>query len=88
MLKSTYETEDTIVAIASASGNGLRGTVRLSGPEALAITDQVFHARACSLRTEAETDMCYKRQGQVLQQSPPAQEQALPNTTLLLHPSC
>ena len=38
---STYATEDTIVAIATASGPGLRGTVRLSGPDALRITQLV-----------------------------------------------
>lgn len=43
---STYSTEDTIVAIATASGAGLRGTVRLSGPDALRITEKVVQVSA------------------------------------------
>jgi tRNA modification GTPase len=41
---STYATEDTIVAIATASGTGLRGTIRLSGPQALPITERVVQS--------------------------------------------
>ena len=66
MLKSTYETEDTIVAIASASGNGLRGTVRLSGPEALAITDQVFHATDGETGGVVESSHAMRREGEVV----------------------
>ena len=36
------ELDDTIVAIASASGAGLRGIVRLSGPAAESIVQQFF----------------------------------------------
>ena len=66
MLKSTYETEDTIVAIASASGNGLRGTVRLSGPEALAVTDQVFHATDGEIGGVVESSHARRREGEVV----------------------
>lgn len=38
-------TEDTIAAISSPPGRGLRGIVRLSGPQALRIADDVFRAR-------------------------------------------
>jgi len=37
--------EDTIVAVSTAPGPGLRGVVRLSGGESLAIADSVFVAR-------------------------------------------
>jgi len=36
--------EDTIVAISSPPGAGVRGIVRLSGPDAVAISDDVFEA--------------------------------------------
>jgi len=38
--------QDTIVALATAPGPGLRAIVRLSGPDALRVTDQVFHGPA------------------------------------------
>ena len=68
MLKSTYETEDTIVAIASASGSGLRGTVRLSGPEALTITDQVFHSTDGASGGVVESSHAMRCEGEVVVQ--------------------
>ncbi len=38
------DTDDTIVALASAPGSGARGIVRLSGPKSLEIVDQIFFA--------------------------------------------
>jgi tRNA modification GTPase len=40
----SLDVEDTIVAIASASGASVRGIVRLSGPQAIAVAQQVFIA--------------------------------------------
>ena len=37
--------KDTIVAIATASGEGAIGIIRLSGPNAISISDQFFHGR-------------------------------------------
>ena len=39
---SNVDIDDTIVAIASAEGSGLRGIVRLTGPEALAVIRRTF----------------------------------------------
>jgi tRNA modification GTPase len=36
--------DDTIAAIASASGGAARGIVRISGPNAIAVAESVFHA--------------------------------------------
>ena len=41
-LMSTTNLSDTIVALATPSGVGAIGVIRLSGPEAIAIADQVF----------------------------------------------
>jgi tRNA modification GTPase len=39
-----FETEDTITAIASAPGPGIRGIVRISGPQATHCVDSLFHS--------------------------------------------
>jgi tRNA modification GTPase len=44
-------TDDTIVAISSAAGNGARAIVRLSGPDALTLAEGVFAAAAADLRS-------------------------------------
>ena len=36
---------DTIVALATASGKGAIAVVRLSGPEAINITNKIFHGK-------------------------------------------
>ncbi len=38
----TYDVEDTIAAIATANGNGLRGVIRISGPHCLDCVRQAF----------------------------------------------
>src|SRR4051794_14966228 len=38
-----FDLDDTIAAIATAPGGSLRGIVRLSGPNSVAIAGQVFH---------------------------------------------
>ena len=38
-------TSDTIVALATATGAGAIGVIRLSGKEAIAIADTIFKAR-------------------------------------------
>ncbi len=46
-----YDTDDTIVAIASAPGQGPRGIVRLSGPNTIGVLESCFTAHDCrSLR--------------------------------------
>ncbi|SHE99250.1 tRNA modification GTPase trmE [Psychroflexus salarius] len=39
-------TQDTIVALATPSGNGAIGIIRVSGPEAIIISEQVFNAKS------------------------------------------
>src|SRR5205085_11342229 len=41
----TFDLDDTIAAIATAPGGALRGIVRLSGPTAVAITNQWFEGQ-------------------------------------------
>ena len=48
---------DTIVAVASAPGGAVRGVVRLSGQQAIAITEQI-----ASLRSGAPLDLAHLRQ--------------------------
>ena len=40
---ASYDVDDTIVAIASPPGVGLRGIVRISGPNTIDCVDQLFH---------------------------------------------
>ena len=48
--RALFDPQDTIVALASAAGSGLRAIVRLSGPSAAAVTVAVFPAFARSPR--------------------------------------
>jgi tRNA modification GTPase len=45
--------DDTIVAVSSAPGHALRGIVRLSGPEAVAVADRVFRLAGAGTLAEA-----------------------------------
>jgi tRNA modification GTPase len=54
------QAEDTIVAIATPSGAGAISIVRMSGPEALAISDSVFRGSAPLSNTPSYT-MCHGR---------------------------
>ena len=42
---STTDLGDTIVALSTAPGVGAIAVIRLSGPEAIAITDRVFFGK-------------------------------------------
>jgi tRNA modification GTPase len=43
-----FQQDDTIVALATPSGSGAIGVIRLSGPEAISITQQVFKGKDLS----------------------------------------
>ena len=43
-----FQQDDTIVALATPSGSGAIGVIRLSGPEAITITQQVFKGKDLS----------------------------------------
>lgn len=43
-----FQQDDTIVALATPSGSGAIGVIRLSGPEAISITQQVFKGKNLS----------------------------------------
>jgi tRNA modification GTPase len=47
-LNSNILTTDTIIAVATAAGTGAIAVIRLSGPEAIAITDSVFKGKKLS----------------------------------------
>ena len=52
--------EDTIVAVATAVGAGAIGIVRLSGPEAIVISERAFHpARAKTIQPEETFSLLY-----------------------------
>jgi tRNA modification GTPase len=42
---STHDMQDTIVALATPPGVGAIGVIRLSGPDAIKIVDEVFHGK-------------------------------------------
>jgi tRNA modification GTPase len=50
---SLLRTEDTIVAIASPPGGGLRGIVRMSGPQALKVAAECFESQEAPLEALA-----------------------------------
>jgi tRNA modification GTPase len=78
------DTEDTIVAIASAAGGAMRGIVRISGPRCLELVGRVFE----SGETEA-SQVQNVRQASLIQGKIklPALESFLP-TMLYLWPNC
>lgn len=43
-----FQQDDTIVALATPSGSGAIGVIRLSGPQAISITQQVFKGKDLS----------------------------------------
>ncbi|MCB0635193.1 MAG: tRNA uridine-5-carboxymethylaminomethyl(34) synthesis GTPase MnmE, partial [Lewinella sp.] len=45
MAYTAHDLADTIVALATPPGVGAIGVIRLSGPEAIAIVDDVFHGK-------------------------------------------
>lgn len=49
--------EDTITAIATAIGEGGIGIIRMSGPEAIGIADQIFHAANLGLVCEQQSHL-------------------------------
>ena len=50
-----FQQDDTIVALATPSGSGAIGVIRLSGPEAIRITQQVFKGKDLSKTLQAYT---------------------------------
>ena len=45
MSYTSHNLSDTIVALATPAGVGAIGVIRLSGPDAISITDQVFESK-------------------------------------------
>jgi len=54
----TFDLDDTIAAIGSAPGGGLRGIVRLSGPQVVQIVIKLFHADDQTPVTGLSTAAC------------------------------
>ncbi len=54
-----HSLEDTIAAIASAPGEGALGIIRISGPETLAIADQIFRTKKHVLPSSFQSHHLY-----------------------------
>jgi tRNA modification GTPase len=59
----TLDLDDTIAAIATAPGGGLRGIVRLSGPGCLAVVEQVVRLEESAIAADVRVPSC--RRGSV-----------------------
>jgi tRNA modification GTPase len=60
LASSALDLDDTIAAIASAAGGALRGIVRISGPQAIAVAQCVFVANSGSDLADLKSTACVR----------------------------